>query len=91
MIEIPLPNGYRLFAAQSEDPTYPNEIYLGVLDHNGRWVQDLAIVMNAYQYNDDGDVVWKKDEFEVLVYADKDNEDFTNDFTIGLYNADCDE
>lgn len=56
------------------------------MDRNGVWYQDLAIVRNAYTYNGDT-VEWKDEEFEVLVYSDKDNEDFTHDFSIGIYHG----
>lgn len=85
-IDIPLPNGFHLVAEQNTDPMYANEIFIGITDGNGVWWQDLAIVRNAYQYEGDA-VVWKDEEFDVLVYSDKDNEDFTHDFTVGLYHG----
>lgn len=85
-ITIPLKSGFQLIAERNTGPNYRNEIFIGVTDGNGVWWQDLAVVRNAYQI--DGDkVVWKDDEFDVLVYSDKDNEDFTHDFTVGLYNG----
>lgn len=86
-ITIPLQNGYNLVAEQNSDPDYSREIFIGIMDKNGVWYQDLAIVRNAYTYNN-LDVEWKDDEFEVLVYSDKDNEDFTDDFSIGIYHED---
>lgn len=86
-IVIHLPNGYNLVAEQSPNPAYPNEIYVGLVDSNGYWFQDLAIVRNAYTYNG-GEIEWKNDECEVLVYSDKNDEDFTHDFSIGIYNGD---
>lgn len=84
-IVIPLPNGFKLVAEQNDDPTYSREIFIGIMDRNGVWYQDLAIVRNAYTY--DGDKVkWKEEEFEVLVYSDEDNEDFTHEFSIGMYH-----
>lgn len=85
-ITIPLQTGFQLIAERNTDPNYRNEIFIGITDGNGVWWQDLAVVRNAYQI--DGDkVVWKDDEFDVLVYSDKDNEDFTHDFTVGLYHG----
>ena len=84
-ITIPLQSGFQLVAERNTNPNYRNEIFIGVTDGNGVWWQDLAVVRNAYQI--DGDkVVWKDDEFDVLVYSDMDNEDFTHDFTVGLYH-----
>lgn len=85
-IDIPLPNGFHLVAEKNTDPMYANEIFIGITDGNGAWWQDLAIVRNAYQYVGD-EVVWKDEEFDVLVYSDKSNEDFTHDFTVGLYHG----
>lgn len=86
-IEIPLPNGYFLVAEQNTDPSYLNEIFIGITDGNGVWWQDLAVVRNAYEIGDDYKIHWKDEEFDVLVYSDKDNEDFTHDFTVGLYHG----
>lgn len=85
-IDIPLPNGFHIVAEQNTDPMYANEIFIGIKDDNGVWYQDLAVVRNAYRYDGD-DIIWKYGEFDVLVYSDKDNEDFTHDFTIGLYDG----
>lgn len=83
-IEIKLANGYKLVAEQNTDPKYNRELYVGVVDPNGVWHQDLAIVRSSYRY--DGDkVVWLDDQFDVLVYGSENNEDFTEDFTVGLY------
>lgn len=85
-ITVPLSSGFQLVAERNTDPNYRNEIFIGVTDGNGVWWQDLAVVRNAYQI--DGDkIVWKDDEFDVLVYSDKDNEDFTHNFTVGLYHG----
>ena len=44
------------------------------------WNQDLAIVRFVADQNGN--------EFEVLVYADKDSEDYTDQFRIGLPQED---
>ena len=44
------------------------------------WYQDLAIVRSVADQNDN--------EFEVLVYADKDSEDYTDQCRIGLSQED---
>lgn len=84
-ITIPLPNGYSLVATRNADPNYNFEIYVGIVDSDGVWYQDLAIIRNAYSINDNLNVVLKEGEFEVLVYSDKNQEDYTNKFHIGLY------
>lgn len=62
------------------------EAFIGIVK-NGVWMQDIAVVRNAYHYDDNNNVVLD-DHVEVLVYADKDNEDYTNKFEIGIYNED---
>ena len=76
-VSIPLPNGFELRAEGVTNSEIPAEIYVGILDKNGAWHQDLAIIRLA----PDSD----NKSFEVLVYADKDDEDYTNRFHIGLF------
>lgn len=86
-ITIPLQNGFSLVVEQNSAPDYSREIFIGIMDKNDTWYQDLAIVRNAYIYDNDWNVKWKDGEFEVLVYSDENNEDFTHDFTIGMHNG----
>ena len=83
-IVINLPNGFKLVAERSYDPKYRNEIYVGIETDDGAWCQDLAVIRNAYSISDDLAVVSKPDLFEVLVYADKNYEDYTSKFQIGI-------
>lgn len=85
-IVIDLPNGFQLVAERNTDPNFKNEIFIGITDGNGVWWQDLAIVRQAYEIKQE-ETEWKDDEFDILVYSDKDNEDFTHDFTVGLYHG----
>lgn len=85
---IQFPNGYRLVAKQNQDPNYSNEIIIGIVDSNGMWHQDLAIVRGSCRYGDDCKAIPNGEEFEVLVYADEHYEDYTNHFKIGLYHDD---
>ena len=76
-------NGLKLAAGyavkQNQGQNFSKEIYVGVLKDNV-WYQDLAIVRSVADQNDN--------EFEVLVYADKDSEDYTDQFHIGLSQED---
>lgn len=83
-IVIELLNGYKLVAEQNPDPSYNREICIGIIDKNGVWHQDLAVIRSSYSIDGD-EVVWNDKRFDVLVYGNKDDEDFTNDFSIGLY------
>lgn len=87
-VVIDLPNGLKLVAEQNPDSEYGNEIYIGITTSDGTWLQDLAVVRNAYSIDDNLAVHWKPDRFEVLVCADKDDEDYTDKFSIGLRDVD---
>lgn len=86
-ITIALPNGYKLVAAQNPDPDYGEELFIGVEDLDGRWHQDLAVVRSKYSYDSNGRKIVPPEEFEVLVYGNKDCADYTDQFTIGLYEG----
>lgn len=76
-------NGLKLAAGyavkQNQGSNFSKEIYVGVIKDNV-WYQDLAIVRSVADQNDN--------EFEVLVYADKDSKDYTDQFRIGLSQED---
>lgn len=83
-ITIELPKGLKLVAERNIDPEYQNEIYVGIETPDGIWHQDLAIIRNAYSIDDNLIVNWSPGKFEVLVYANKDDEDYTNKFLVEL-------
>ncbi len=74
-MDITLNNGYHLIVEQNTDPGYQNEIMVCITDNNNSVNQDLAIVRHL----DNGN------KFEVIVYADKDDKDYTDKFEIELY------
>lgn len=74
-IDIKMNNGFHLVAEQNKELGFENEIMIYLIDNNNCVYQDLSIV----RHSSDGN------KFEVLVYADKDNEDYTNKFKIELY------
>lgn len=82
-MEIELGGGLKLVAEQDPDAMFGKGLYVGI-EKDGEWVQDLAIVRNAYDICD-GNVVYKDKLFDVLVYADENNEDYTHDFHVPLY------
>lgn len=83
-IEIELPNGYKLVAEQSTDPQYSREMFVGIMKADGVWYQNLVTVRSSYCYDGDN-VIWSDDKFDVLVFGNENNEDFTEDFTIELH------
>lgn len=91
-IKIKLPNGYFLVAEQNTDPSFRNEIYVGITDGNGVWWQDLAVVRPAYKLRQkqlglENEIEWSNDKFEVMVYSDAGDEDYTHKFDIGLWHG----
>lgn len=83
-IRIPLLNGLYIVADPGSDPDYPMELYIGIEDSNGVWIQDLAIVMKNYRYKPDGQVDYSDDAFRVLVYEDNESDDYTTEHVIKL-------
>lgn len=83
-IEIPLDNGDKLVVEQSVDRIYPREVYVGIEDKHGMWLQDLAAVRQKYEIND-GDLKYIKGRYEILVYDDENNEDYTHKFVINRH------
>jgi hypothetical protein len=80
---IPLNNGYRLIAEQNSDSEFNKEIFVGVENESGMYVQDLMIVRPTYHF-ENNDVVFDSDKFEMLVFGNENEEDYTESFTVGL-------
>ena len=91
-IKVPLrpDNKYFLTAEAGRSIGYP-EIFIGIEDDEGVWIQDLAVAGGEYEY-DDTLKVTRKDTVYVNVYADAGREDYTNSFTgIGIYEMEEEE
>lgn len=85
-INVELSDGYTLKAVENTDNGY-KEIFIGIVDKDGVWVQDLAIVGEQYDYEEGTlEVINRNGEYGVKVYADSDNEDFTCEFIINRYD-----
>lgn len=82
-IRIPLPNGKFLMAECDPNSMFDKEIYIGIEDADGSWIQDLAVVRNAYSL--ENGLTYEPNKYEVMVYADKDVEDYTDKFVIDQY------
>lgn len=72
-----------LVAEKGVDHNY-REIYLGLEDKNGVWLQDLAIIGQKYHYDEDSNVINEKG-INVMVYSDANDEDYTHKFDIDIY------
>lgn len=74
---------YKIVAEKGSDYDY-NEMFIYLEDKDGRCIQDLVIVGQAYHYDENLDVV-QDDSIFVRVFADERNEDYTHQFDIGVY------
>ena len=83
-IVIPLDNGFKLIAEQNSDSEFNKEIFIGIENDAGMYYQDLVIVRPAYHFEEDS-VKFESDKFELLVFGDENNEDFTDLFSVPLH------
>ena len=80
VINIKLDERTSLVVWKNYDPDF-NEISV-YITKDGYIYQDLALVRQKYKFDDEGEIVHIPGEYEVLVWADKDNEDYTDKFEI---------
>ena len=81
---IPLANGYKLISERNSGE-FDKELYVGIEAPNGSYVQDLVIVRPTYRAEDDN-IQFDTDKFEILVFGDAYAEDFTDKYTVPLYD-----
>ena len=74
-LKIVLPNGYKLVAERSTNPDFPNEIYVYIEDAGGGVAQDLTLV----KYDEISKL------FAIYVWGDENSEDYTEKYTVGIY------
>ena len=82
-LEINL-GGKKLVAEVGAESDY-REIFIGIEDKDGSWIQDLAIVGEEYEIRD-MKVIHKPGVYTVKVYSDRFNEDYTHEFCIEGYD-----
>ena len=80
---IPLSNGYQI-VSEKNTGEFDKELYVGIEAPDGKYVQDLAVIRPTYKFEND-EVVFDADKFEVLVFADHLREDYTDKFTVRLF------
>ena len=83
-IVIPLSNGFKLIAEQNSDSEFNKEIFVGIETPTGAYHQDLAIIRPTYEFDNDN-VVFGSDTFEMLIFGDEKQEDYTDKFVVPLY------
>lgn len=84
MDKIKIDLGFATLVAEKGADNNYREIYLGLEDKNGVWLQDLAIIRQKYHYDEDSNVINEKG-IDVMVYSDANDEDYTNKFDIDIY------
>lgn len=89
-IEVKLDDNFSLVAERNCDKEY-NEIYIGINTNDNVWCQDLVLVGQEYTYDKEGRVKNIPDKYTVKVYADADNEDYTNEFIIDRHKIEEEE
>ena len=88
MDKIKIDLGFAVLVAEKGIDNNYREIYLSLEDKNGVWLQDLAIVGQQYHYDEELNVVNDRG-IGVKIYADSNNEDFTDEFGINIYEEEC--
>lgn len=86
MDKIKIDLGFAVLVAEKGIDNDYREIYLSLEDKNGVWLQDLAIVGQQYHYDEELNVVNDRG-IDVKIYADSNNEDFTDEFGINIYEG----
>ena len=71
-----------LVVEKGVDPNF-KEVFVGLEDKDGVWIQDLAVIGRKYHCQK-GNFVYE-DEISLKVYADKYDEDYTHEFNVGVY------
>lgn len=85
-IEIPIGNKRLVVFVQDWEDELPKEIFVSIEDMNGRCVQDVCMVREHYRYSKrDKDFKIDSNFVDCRVWADSDNEDYTDEFVIGVY------
>lgn len=81
--QIQLNDGNKLVAEANEVDGY-REVCVYLSDFNENIFQDLAVISQQTKFVDDKGVEGVPHKYSVKVYADCDNEDFTNEYLINV-------
>jgi len=84
--------GERKIVAEIDDtntPDIPPELYVYLCDNDNNIIQDVCLVRPHYEV-DPNDGVFERDNGRVdcIVWADENQEDYTNKYVIGVYEED---
>lgn len=85
-IVIPIGNKKIVAFVNNWEDEMPVEIFISLEDEQGRCVQDICMVREHYYFNPNSmDFEIDSSLVDCRVWADSDNEDYTNEFVIGVY------
>lgn len=79
-IEVAIPGGRTLVVETNDDPEFPYEVFVGITDSQDRFLQNLALIGQDYDYPSN-DHRWLN-RYSVRVWGDSENEDWTDEFII---------
>ena len=80
--KIKLPNGKYLAVSSGDDRDYPYEIYVGIIDEDGEWSQNLAVIMNDYHY--ENGICKYDNRISMDIYSDSNSDYATDEFKINF-------
>lgn len=85
-IEIPIGDKKLVVFINDWEDELPKEIFISIEDKDNRLIQDICMVREHYHYSP------KSEDFEIdsslvdcRVWADSNNEDYTDEFCIDVY------
>lgn len=85
-IEIPIGNKKLVAFINDWEDEMPKEIFISLIDNNGVFIQDICMVREHYHYNKNTEDFEIDSNFiDCKVWADSYNEDYTHEFTIGVW------
>lgn len=88
-IEVKIGNKKLVAFVNDWQDDMPKEIFISIVDEDGRCVQDICMVREHYHYNKNiEDFEIDSSLIDCRVWANSDNEDYTDEFCIGVYEED---
>lgn len=91
-IEVKIGNKKLVAYINDWEDELPKEIFISILDEQNRCSQDICMVREHYHYDRDTfDCIIDPNLIDCRVWADSGNEDYTHEFTIGIYKDEEDE
>ena len=82
---VELDNGFKLVAEKGIDPGFEREMYIGIVDSDGVWHQDIVMILNKYTFSEADNADYEDGLLEVHVFADELTDGYTDSFEIKRY------